>query len=119
MKIEMPVPQVFVPIVLTLVGHRTGYDHITSATGGSTRFSAGADFSCYVTPVEHLRSLNRRLREATLLLRRTGTTSLTLVKGIPGTRNGMTLRASHVDVDRQDDFPFIDPKRLKNGHMNR
>lgn len=32
-----------------------GYDHITSAIGGSIAASAGADFLCYVTPSEHLR----------------------------------------------------------------
>jgi len=32
-----------------------GYDHITSAIGGSLAASFGADFLCYVTPAEHLR----------------------------------------------------------------
>jgi len=32
-----------------------GYDHITSAIGGSLAASLGADFLCYVTPAEHLR----------------------------------------------------------------
>ncbi|HDN84143.1 MAG TPA: phosphomethylpyrimidine synthase ThiC [Candidatus Aerophobetes bacterium] len=32
-----------------------GYDHITSAIGGSYAASVGADFLCYVTPGEHLR----------------------------------------------------------------
>lgn len=32
-----------------------GYDHITSAIGGSIAAAAGADFLCYVTPAEHLR----------------------------------------------------------------
>lgn len=31
-----------------------GYDHITSAIGGTAAASAGADFLCYVTPSEHL-----------------------------------------------------------------
>jgi len=31
-----------------------GYDHITSAIGGSIAGSYGADFLCYVTPSEHL-----------------------------------------------------------------
>jgi len=31
-----------------------GYDHITSAIGGTLAASAGADFLCYVTPTEHL-----------------------------------------------------------------
>ncbi|MDD5116060.1 MAG: phosphomethylpyrimidine synthase ThiC [Candidatus Omnitrophica bacterium] len=32
-----------------------GYDHITSAIGGSLAAAFGADFLCYVTPGEHLR----------------------------------------------------------------
>lgn len=32
-----------------------GYDHITSAIGGSIAALHGADFLCYVTPAEHLR----------------------------------------------------------------
>ncbi|MGL1894241.1 MAG: phosphomethylpyrimidine synthase ThiC [Spirochaetaceae bacterium] len=32
-----------------------GYDHITSAIGGTIAASTGADFLCYVTPAEHLR----------------------------------------------------------------
>ena len=31
-----------------------GYDHITSAIGGTAAAAAGADFLCYVTPAEHL-----------------------------------------------------------------
>lgn len=31
-----------------------GYDHITSAIGGTAAAVAGADFLCYVTPSEHL-----------------------------------------------------------------
>ena len=32
-----------------------GYDHITSAIGGTVAAAAGADFLCYVTPAEHLK----------------------------------------------------------------
>ncbi|MCD6578940.1 phosphomethylpyrimidine synthase ThiC [bacterium] len=32
-----------------------GYDHITSAIGGSIAAAAGVDFLCYVTPAEHIR----------------------------------------------------------------
>lgn len=39
------------PIVTDLA---PGYDHITSAIGGALAARAGADFLCYVTPVEHL-----------------------------------------------------------------
>lgn len=31
-----------------------GYDHITSAIGGTLAAASGADFLCYVTPAEHL-----------------------------------------------------------------
>jgi phosphomethylpyrimidine synthase len=39
------------PIVTDLA---PGYDHITSAIGGSIAAYSGADFLCYVTPAEHL-----------------------------------------------------------------
>ncbi len=32
-----------------------GYDHITSAIGGTLAAMHGADFLCYVTPAEHIR----------------------------------------------------------------
>lgn len=32
-----------------------GYDHITSAIGGTLAATTGADFLCYVTPAEHLK----------------------------------------------------------------
>ncbi len=35
-----------------------GYDHITSAIGGTLAAYYGADFLCYVTPAEHLRLPN-------------------------------------------------------------
>jgi phosphomethylpyrimidine synthase len=39
------------PIVTDLA---PGYDHITSAIGGTLAAFSGADFLCYVTPAEHL-----------------------------------------------------------------
>ena len=39
------------PIVTDIA---TGYDHITSAIGGTLAAIHGADFLCYVTPAEHL-----------------------------------------------------------------
>ncbi|MDR3063241.1 MAG: phosphomethylpyrimidine synthase [Methanobrevibacter sp.] len=39
------------PIVTDLA---PGYDHITSAIGGTLAAVSGADFLCYVTPAEHL-----------------------------------------------------------------
>ncbi|MCK8823660.1 phosphomethylpyrimidine synthase ThiC [Fuchsiella alkaliacetigena] len=42
---------VFGPLVTDLA---TGEDHINSAIGGAVAAAAGADFLCYVTPVEHL-----------------------------------------------------------------
>ncbi|MBM7624391.1 phosphomethylpyrimidine synthase ThiC [Sporohalobacter salinus] len=42
---------IFGPLVTDLA---TGYDDINSAIGGAHAAAAGADFLCYVTPVEHL-----------------------------------------------------------------
>ncbi|MEA5091097.1 5-hydroxybenzimidazole synthase BzaA [bioreactor metagenome] len=60
-----------------------GYDHITSAIGGTLAASAGADFLCYVTPAEHLGLPDiDDVREGVIATRIAGH-SADIVKGIP------------------------------------
>ncbi len=55
------------PVVTDLA---PGYDHITSAIGGSIAAWKGADFLCYVTPSEHLRLPNiEEVREGVIAAR--------------------------------------------------
>ena len=61
-----------------------GYDHITSAIGGALAAWAGADFICYVTPMEHL-GLPRaeHVREGVIAARIAGHAA-DIAKGVPG-----------------------------------
>ncbi|GFO53009.1 phosphomethylpyrimidine synthase [Geomonas sp. Red276] len=61
-----------------------GYDHITSAIGGTIAASAGADFLCYVTPSEHLRLPSvEDVREGVMACRIAGHAA-DIVKGVKG-----------------------------------
>ncbi len=61
-----------------------GYDHITSAIGGSIAAMSGADFICYVTPSEHLGLPTMEdVREGVIAARIAGHAA-DIVKGIPG-----------------------------------
>lgn len=60
-----------------------GYDHITSAIGGTLAASSGADFLCYVTPAEHLGLPDvNDVREGVIATRIAGHAA-DIVKGIP------------------------------------
>jgi phosphomethylpyrimidine synthase len=61
-----------------------GYDHITSAIGGTIAAAAGADFLCYVTPSEHLRLPTvEDVREGVMACRIAGHAA-DIVKGVKG-----------------------------------
>ena len=60
-----------------------GYDHITSAIGGTLAATSGADFLCYVTPAEHLGLPDiDDVREGVIATRIAGHAA-DIVKGIP------------------------------------
>ncbi len=60
-----------------------GYDHITSAIGGSLAAFAGADFLCYVTPSEHLKLPSvEDVKEGTIASK-IAAHSADIAKGIP------------------------------------
>lgn len=61
-----------------------GYDHITSAIGGSIAAMNGADFICYVTPSEHLGLPTvEDVKEGVIAARIAGHAA-DIVKGLPG-----------------------------------
>ncbi|MEK7449065.1 MAG: phosphomethylpyrimidine synthase ThiC [Planctomycetota bacterium] len=61
-----------------------GYDHITSAIGGALAAWAGADFICYVTPMEHLGlPLVEHVREG-VIAARIAAHAADIAKGVPG-----------------------------------
>jgi phosphomethylpyrimidine synthase len=63
-----------------------GYDHITSAIGGTLAAANGADFLCYVTPAEHLRLPDLDDMREGLIAARIAAHAADIAKGIPGAR---------------------------------
>ena len=63
-----------------------GYDHITSAIGGTLAAVSGADFLCYVTPAEHLCLPTIEDVHAGVITSRIAAHAADLVKGVSGAR---------------------------------
>ena len=61
-----------------------GYDHITSAIGGSIAAANGADFLCYVTPGEHLKLPNKEDVRQGVIAARIAAHAADISKGLPG-----------------------------------
>lgn len=61
-----------------------GYDHITSAIGGTVAAAAGADFLCYVTPAEHLGLPTIEDVREGVIAARIAAHAADLVKGVKG-----------------------------------
>lgn len=61
-----------------------GYDHITSAIGGTLAAVSGADFLCYVTPAEHLGLPDIDDVREGVIAARIAAHAADLAKGIPG-----------------------------------
>ena len=61
-----------------------GYDHITSAIGGTLAATAGANFLCYVTPAEHLRLPDVHDVKEGLITARIAAHAADIANGIPG-----------------------------------
>lgn len=63
-----------------------GWDHLTSAIGGSIAAAAGADFLCYVTPSEHLGLPNLTDVKEGIIAARIAAHIADIVKGVKGAR---------------------------------
>ena len=61
-----------------------GYDHITSAIGGTLAAANGADFLCYVTPAEHLRLPDLDDMKEGLMASRIAAHAADIAKGVKG-----------------------------------
>ena len=61
-----------------------GYDHITSAIGGTLAAVSGADFLCYVTPAEHLGLPTLDDVHTGVITARIAAHAADLVRGVPG-----------------------------------
>lgn len=92
-----------------------GYDHITSAIGGTVAASAGADFLCYVTPSEHLRLPTIEDVHEGVMAVRIAAHAADIVKGIPGAMekdNAMAVYRKNLDWEGQYSVS-IDPEKAK------
>ncbi len=92
-----------------------GYDHITSAIGGTVAASAGADFLCYVTPSEHLRLPTVQDVHEGVMAVRIAAHAADIVKGIPGAidkDNAMAVYRKNLDWEGQYSVS-IDPEKAR------
>ena len=99
-----------------------GYDHITSAIGGTLAAASGADFLCYVTPAEHLALPTIKDVHTGVITARIAAHAADLVKNVPGARDWdrkMAEARKQLDWKAQMDLA-IDPElaREKRGARN-
>ncbi|MCL1832370.1 MAG: phosphomethylpyrimidine synthase ThiC [Oscillospiraceae bacterium] len=92
-----------------------GYDHITSAIGGTLAAANGADFLCYVTPAEHLRLPDLADMREGLIAARIAAHAADIAKGIPGARDWdrkMSEARAALDWERMLELA-IDPDKAR------
>jgi len=92
-----------------------GYDHITSAIGGTIAAAAGADFLCYVTPSEHLRLPSvEDVREGVMACR-IAAHAADIVKGVKGAiEKDNEMARCRKKLDWEGQFALaIDPEKAK------
>jgi len=92
-----------------------GYDHITSAIGGTIAAIAGADYICYVTPAEHLRLPTAEDVHEGVIAARIATHAADLVKGAKGAWEWdleMSKARKALDWDKQISLA-IDPEKAR------
>lgn len=90
-----------------------GYDHITSAIGGTLAAVSGADFLCYVTPAEHLGLPTLEDVKEGVIASRIAAHSADIVKGVKGAWEWdleMAKARKNLDWERQIELA-IDPER--------
>ncbi|MEN8152698.1 MAG: phosphomethylpyrimidine synthase ThiC [Acidobacteriota bacterium] len=84
-----------------------GYDHITSAIGGSIAASAGADFLCYVTPAEHLGLPDENDVKEGIIASRIAAHVGDISKGVPG-----ALEKDHLMDDARKNLDWEQMKEI-------
>lgn len=99
-----------------------GYDHITSAIGGTLAAVSGADFLCYVTPAEHLCLPTIEDVHAGVITSRIAAHAADIVKGVKGAKEWdleMARARKILDWNKQMELA-IDPElaRKKRGERN-
>jgi phosphomethylpyrimidine synthase len=95
-----------------------GYDHITSAIGGTLAAASGAAFLCYVTPAEHLRLPDEQDVHDGIIAARIAAHAGDLAKGIPGASDwDDAMSRARQAVDWEKMFALaIDPEKARRIH---
>jgi len=92
-----------------------GYDHITSAIGGTMAAIAGADFLCYVTPAEHLGLPTLEDVREGVIASRIAAHAADIVKGVKGAWEWdleMAKARKALDWEKQIELS-IDPEKAR------
>ncbi|NQU18334.1 MAG: phosphomethylpyrimidine synthase ThiC [Candidatus Saganbacteria bacterium] len=92
-----------------------GYDHITSAIGGTLAAVSGADFLCYVTPTEHLGLPTPEDVKEGIIASRIAAHCADIVKKVPGAiewDREMSTARKKLDWNKQIELA-IDPEKAK------
>lgn len=92
-----------------------GYDHITSAIGGSIAATHGASFLCYVTPAEHLRLPDLNDVKEGIIATRIAAHAADLAKGLPQAMewdHKMDVARKKLDWEGMFDLA-IDPQKAR------
>jgi phosphomethylpyrimidine synthase len=95
-----------------------GYDHITSAIGGTLAACNGADFLCYVTPAEHLRLPGPEDVKQGVIASRIAAHAADIANGIPGAAE-WDKRFSRLRAERDWQGMIkeaMDPDAIREGH---
>ncbi|MNO78198.1 Phosphomethylpyrimidine synthase [compost metagenome] len=90
-----------------------GYDHITSAIGGTIAATYGADFLCYVTPAEHLRLPNLEDMKEGIVASKIAAHAADIAKGIKGAREwDNKMSKARADIDWEEMFSLaLEPEK--------
>ena len=92
-----------------------GYDHITSAIGGSIAATHGASFLCYVTPAEHLRLPDLNDVKEGIIATRIAAHAADLANGLPQAMewdHKMDVARNKLDWEGMFDLA-IDPQKAR------
>ncbi|WP_207710492.1 phosphomethylpyrimidine synthase ThiC [Aminipila butyrica] len=95
-----------------------GYDHITSAIGGTVAAANGAAFLCYVTPAEHLRLPNEQDVHDGIIAAKIAAHAADLAKNIPHASDwDDEMSKARQEVDWEKMFSLsIDPEKARKIH---
>jgi len=92
-----------------------GYDHITSAIGGTLAAFYGADFLCYVSPAEHLGLPDIEDVKQGVIASKIAAHAADIAKGIKGARDwDDKMSKARADLDWKEMFKLaIDPETAR------